>query len=100
MLAEVEKLAASSDRQAQVARDSHAQKLKALETQISNLKKKQENQVEALKQKQKSEDAAKRLQAEIQCIKTQKVSSCFCCHNLFFFLLDLHVNFIPFLLFV
>ncbi|KAL0714007.1 hypothetical protein Bca4012_020985 [Brassica carinata] len=73
LLAEVEKLAASSDRQAQVARDSHAQKLKALETQISNLKKKQENQVEALKQKQKSEDAAKRLQAEIQCIKAQKV---------------------------
>lgn len=83
MLAEVEKLAASSDRQAQVARDSHAQKLKALETQISNLKKKQENQVEALKQKQKSEDAAKRLQAEIQCIKAQKVSSCFCCHIFF-----------------
>ncbi|CAG7865064.1 unnamed protein product [Brassica rapa] len=73
LLDEVEKLAASSDRQAQVARDSHAQKLKALETQISNLKKKQENQVEALKQKQKSEDAAKRLQAEIQCIKAQKV---------------------------
>ncbi|ESQ45500.1 hypothetical protein EUTSA_v10010087mg [Eutrema salsugineum] len=73
LLAEVEELAASSDRQAQVARDTHAQKLKALETQISNLKKKQENQVEALKQKQKSEDAAKRLQAEIQCIKAQKV---------------------------
>ncbi|CAA7019454.1 unnamed protein product [Microthlaspi erraticum] len=73
LLAEVEKLAASSDRQAQVARDTHAQKLKALETQISDLKKKQENQVEASKQKQKSEDAAKRLQAEIQCIKAQKV---------------------------
>ncbi|CAH8382266.1 unnamed protein product [Eruca vesicaria subsp. sativa] len=73
LLDEVEKLSASSDRQAQVARDSHAKKLKALETQISNLKKKQENQVEALKQKQKSEDAAKRLQAEIQYIKAQKV---------------------------
>lgn len=92
---EVEKLAASSDRQAQVARDSHAQKLKALETQISNLKKKQENQVEALKQKQKSEDAAKRLQAEIQCIKAQKVSSCFCCRYRITNL-DLHVNFYSF----
>ncbi|CAL9246941.1 unnamed protein product [Arabidopsis halleri] len=73
LLAEVEELAASSDRQAQVARDNHAHKLKALETQILNLKKKQENQVEILKQKQKSEDAAKRLKAEIQCIKSQKV---------------------------
>ncbi|CAN8254809.1 unnamed protein product [Cochlearia groenlandica] len=73
LLAEVEELAASSDRQAQVARDKHAQKLKALETQILNLKKRQENQVQLLKQKQKSEDAAKRLQAEIQCIKSQKV---------------------------
>ncbi|CAH2064513.1 unnamed protein product [Thlaspi arvense] len=73
LVAEVEELAASSDRQAQVARDTHAHKLKALEAQISNLRKKQENQVEALKQKQKSEDAAKRLQAEIQCIKAQKV---------------------------
>ncbi|KAG7560303.1 P-loop containing nucleoside triphosphate hydrolase [Arabidopsis thaliana x Arabidopsis arenosa] len=73
LLAEVEELAASSDRQAQVARDNHAHKLKALETQILNLKKKQENQVEILKQKQKSEDAAKRLKAEIQCIKAQKV---------------------------
>ncbi|ANM64485.1 ATP binding microtubule motor family protein [Arabidopsis thaliana] len=73
LLAEVEELAASSDRQAQVARDNHAHKLKALETQILNLKKKQENQVEVLKQKQKSEDAAKRLKTEIQCIKAQKV---------------------------
>jgi len=74
LLAEVEELAASSDRQAQVARDNHAHKLKALETQILNLKKKQENQVEVLKQKQKSEDAAKRLKTEIQCIKAQKVA--------------------------
>lgn len=72
----MEELAASSDRQVQVARDHHSQKLKALETQILNLKKKQENQVQVLKQKQKSEDAAKRLQAEIQCIKAQKVVSC------------------------
>jgi kinesin family protein 4/21/27 len=47
--------------------------LKALETQILDLKKKQENQVQILKQKEKSEEAAKRLQAEIQYIKAQKV---------------------------
>lgn len=44
------------------------------ETQILDLKKKQENQVQLLKQKEKSEEAAKRLQAEIQYIKAQKVS--------------------------
>ncbi|KAL2894618.1 Kinesin-like protein KIN-4A [Bienertia sinuspersici] len=41
--------------------------------QILDLKKKQENQVQLLKQKQKSEEAAKRLQEEIQFIKSQKV---------------------------
>lgn len=41
--------------------------------QIQDLKKKQENQVQLLKQKQKSDDAAKRLQDEIQSIKAQKV---------------------------
>lgn len=44
-----------------------------VETQILELKKKQENQVQLLKQKEKSEEAAKRLQAEIQYIKAQKV---------------------------
>ncbi|KAI6689053.1 hypothetical protein NL676_025881 [Syzygium grande] len=53
--------------------DIHAQKLKTLEAQISDLKKKQENQVQLLKQKQKSDEAAKRLQEEIQSIKAQKV---------------------------
>lgn len=41
--------------------------------QILELKKKQESQVELLKQKHKSDEAAKRLQAEIQSIKAQKV---------------------------
>lgn len=90
-MAEVEELAASSDRQAQVAKDNHAQKLKALETQILNLKKKQENQVEVLKQKQKSEDAAKRLRAEIQCIKTQKVASCSTVAVRFFSMILVHI---------
>ncbi|GAB4852240.1 Kinesin-like protein KIN-4A [Ancistrocladus abbreviatus] len=73
LLAEVENLAASSDGQTQKFQDVHSQKLKALEAQIQDLKKKQENQVQLLKQKQKSEEAAKRLQEEIQFIKAQKV---------------------------
>ncbi|RDX80696.1 Kinesin-like protein KIN-4A, partial [Mucuna pruriens] len=73
LLAEVENLAANSDGQTQKLEDIHAQKLKALEAQILDLKKKQESQVQLLKQKQKSDEAAKRLQDEIQCIKAQKV---------------------------
>lgn len=42
--------------------------------QILDLKKKQENQVQLLKQKQKSDEAAKKLQEEIQFIKAQKVN--------------------------
>lgn len=41
--------------------------------QIQDLKKKQENQVQILKEKQKSDEAAKKLQEEIQFIKQQKV---------------------------
>jgi kinesin family protein 4/21/27 len=73
LLAEVENLAATSDGQTQKLHDVHAHKLKALEAQIQDLKKKQENQVQLLKQKQKSDEAAKRLQDEIQYIKAQKV---------------------------
>ncbi|KAH0923697.1 hypothetical protein HID58_023715 [Brassica napus] len=72
LLAEIENLA-SSDGQAQKLEDVHAQNLKSLEAQIQDLKKKQESQVQLLKQKQKSDDAAKRLQDEIQSIKAQKV---------------------------
>ncbi|TKY75035.1 Kinesin protein FRA1 [Spatholobus suberectus] len=73
LLAEVENLAANSDGPTQKLEDVHTQKLKALEAQILDLKKKQESQVQLLKQKQKSDEAAKRLQEEIQCIKAQKV---------------------------
>ncbi|XP_025886631.1 kinesin-like protein KIN-4A isoform X2 [Solanum lycopersicum] len=72
LLAEVENLA-NNDGQAIKLQDTHSQKLKSLEAQIQDLKKKQENQVQLLKQKQKSDDAAKRLQDEIQSIKAQKV---------------------------
>ncbi|CAL0305807.1 unnamed protein product [Lupinus luteus] len=73
LLAEVENLAANSDGQTQKLEDLHAHKLKALEAQIMDLKKKQESQVQLMKQKQKSDEAAKRLQDEIQSIKAQKV---------------------------
>ncbi|PIA56567.1 hypothetical protein AQUCO_00700723v1 [Aquilegia coerulea] len=73
LLAEVESLAATSDGHTQKMQDVHSQKLKALEAQISDLKKKQESQVQLLKQKQRSDEAAKRLQDEIQSIKAQKV---------------------------
>ncbi|ONK70321.1 uncharacterized protein A4U43_C05F32520 [Asparagus officinalis] len=72
LLAEVESLA-SPDGQAHKHPDIHLQKLKSLEAQILDLKKKQENQVQLLKQKQRSEEAAKKLQDEIQSIKAQKV---------------------------
>ncbi|XP_062155426.1 kinesin-like protein KIN-4A [Alnus glutinosa] len=73
LLAEVENLAANSDGHTQRMQEIEAQKLKALEAQILDLKKKQESQVQLLKQKQKSDEAANRLQAEIQYIKAQKV---------------------------
>ncbi|KAM7250363.1 hypothetical protein ACFE04_022246 [Oxalis oulophora] len=73
LLAEVETLSANSDGQTKKMQDNYAQKLKALEAQISNLKKNQESQVGLMKQKQRSEEAAKRLLAEIQYIKAQKV---------------------------
>ncbi|XP_030496212.1 kinesin-like protein KIN-4A isoform X1 [Cannabis sativa] len=73
LLAEVENLAANTDGQTQKLQDVHSLKLKTLEAQILDLKKKQENQVQLLKQKQKSDEAAKRLQDEIHSIKAQKV---------------------------
>ncbi|CAN1274177.1 Kinesin-like protein KIN-4A [Linum perenne] len=73
LLAEIENLSANSDGQTQKLQDVHSQKLKTLEGQIMDLKKKQENQVQLLKQKQKSDEAAKKLQEEIQSIKAQKV---------------------------
>ncbi|KAI3976373.1 hypothetical protein MKX01_021892, partial [Papaver californicum] len=72
LLAEVESLAANSDGQTQKMQDFHTHKLKALEAQILDLKKKQDGQVQIVKQKQRSDEATKRLQEEIQYIKSQK----------------------------
>ncbi|XP_078171368.1 P-loop containing nucleoside triphosphate hydrolases superfamily protein isoform X2 [Carex rostrata] len=71
LLAEVESL--NADGPANKLRDIQLQKLKSLESQIQDLKKKQENQVQLLKEKQKSDEAAKKLQEEIQFMKQQKV---------------------------
>lgn len=49
--------------------------LNPLLLQVSDLKKKQDAQAQLLRQKQKSDEAAKRLQDEIQKIKSQKVPS-------------------------
>ncbi|KAL0692497.1 hypothetical protein Bca4012_059677 [Brassica carinata] len=46
---------------------------RSVQRRYKTLRKKQENQVQLLKQKQKSDDAAKRLQDEIQSIKAQKI---------------------------
>ncbi|WOL13564.1 kinesin-like protein KIN-4A [Canna indica] len=73
LLAEVENLSSNSDGQMHKLPENYLQKLKTLEAQIMDLKKKQENQVHVLKQKQKSDEAAKKLQDEIQFIKAQKV---------------------------
>ncbi|XP_052118627.1 kinesin-like protein KIN-4A isoform X3 [Arachis duranensis] len=73
LLHEVKNLSVNIDGLAQKSQDVRGQKMKALEAQILDLKKKQENQVQLLKQKEKSKETAKKLQAEIQYIKAQKV---------------------------
>ncbi|ESQ31839.1 hypothetical protein EUTSA_v10003526mg [Eutrema salsugineum] len=58
---------------AQKLKEEYLQKLNTLETQVSELKKKQDQQAQLLRQKQKSDDAARKLQDEIHRIKSQKV---------------------------
>ncbi|CAL4967076.1 unnamed protein product [Urochloa decumbens] len=66
-------ISSSTDESAQKLKENYLQKLNALESQVSDLKKKQEAQQQLLRQKQKSDEAAKRLQEDIQRIKSQKV---------------------------
>ncbi|XP_060963973.1 kinesin-like protein KIN-4C [Cannabis sativa] len=66
-------ISSTTDDGAQKLKEDYLQKLNLLESQVSALKKKQDAQAQLLKQKQKSDEAAKRLQDEIQRIKTQKV---------------------------
>ncbi|KAL3034538.1 hypothetical protein AAZX31_02G200200 [Glycine max] len=66
-------ISSTSDDGAQKLKEEYLQKLNALEAQVSVLKKKQESQAQLLRQKHKSDEAAKRLQDEIQRIKSHKV---------------------------
>nr|PNR45420.1 hypothetical protein PHYPA_015191 [Physcomitrium patens] len=73
LMMELETLSHVSDESAQKHQDAYTQKLNELETQIADLRKKQENQTQLLRQKQRSDEAAKGLQDEIVRMKTQKV---------------------------
>ncbi|KAL0432658.1 UNVERIFIED_CONTAM: Kinesin-like protein KIN-4C [Sesamum latifolium] len=66
-------ISSNTDDSAQKLKEEYLQKLNVLETQVAELKKKQDAQAQLLRQKQKSDEAARRLQDEIQRIKTQKV---------------------------
>ncbi|OMO50768.1 hypothetical protein CCACVL1_30271 [Corchorus capsularis] len=66
-------ISSTSDDGAQKLKSEYLQKLNVLEAQVAELKKKQDAQAQLLRQKQKSDEAAKRLQDEIQRIKSQKV---------------------------
>ncbi|KAM0870633.1 hypothetical protein ACQ4PT_039877 [Festuca glaucescens] len=66
-------ISSSTDECAHKMKENYLQKLTMLESQVSQLKKKQEAQQQLLRQKQRSDDAAMRLQGEIQRIKSQKV---------------------------
>ncbi|KDP41481.1 hypothetical protein JCGZ_15888 [Jatropha curcas] len=67
-------ISSTSDDGAQKLKEDYLQKLTLLESQVAELKKKQDAQAQLLRQKQKSDEAAKRLHEEIHRIKTQKVS--------------------------
>ncbi|XVF36591.1 hypothetical protein REPUB_Repub19eG0070400 [Reevesia pubescens] len=66
-------ISSTSDDGAQKLKEEYLHKLNVLEAHVSELKKKQDAQAQLLRQKQKSDEAAKRLQDEIQRIKSQKV---------------------------
>ncbi|KAL4180216.1 hypothetical protein AMTRI_Chr13g91010 [Amborella trichopoda] len=70
---ELANMSSASDDNTQKLKEEYLQKLNRLEVQVMELKKKQEAQSQLLRQKQKSDEAAKRLQEEIQRIKSQKV---------------------------
>ncbi|PWA55123.1 P-loop containing nucleoside triphosphate hydrolases superfamily protein [Artemisia annua] len=66
-------ISSTSDDSTQKLKENYLQKLNFLESQVAELKKKQDAQAQLLRQKQKSDEAAKKLQDEIHRIKTQKV---------------------------
>ncbi|XP_039010221.1 kinesin-like protein KIN-4C isoform X2 [Hibiscus syriacus] len=66
-------ISSPSDVVAQKLEEEYLHKLNVLESQVAELKKKQDVHAQLLRQKQKSDEAAKRLQDEIQRIRSQKV---------------------------
>ncbi|KAI4321438.1 hypothetical protein MLD38_034819 [Melastoma candidum] len=66
-------VSSSSGDNAQKLKEEYLQKLTLLDSKVLELKKKQDAQTQLLRQKQKSDEAARRLQNEIQRIKSQKV---------------------------
>ncbi|KAK8684073.1 hypothetical protein V6N13_040110 [Hibiscus sabdariffa] len=58
---------------AQKLKEEYLHNLNVLESQVAELKKKQDAQAQLLRQKQKSDEAAKRLQDEIQRLNSEKV---------------------------
>ncbi|KAL5984967.1 hypothetical protein ACLOJK_038804 [Asimina triloba] len=66
-------ISSTSDDGAQKLKEHYLQKLNILESQVAELKRKQDSQSQLLRQKQKGDEAAKRLQEEIQKIKAQKL---------------------------
>ncbi|XP_042027796.1 kinesin-like protein KIN-4C [Salvia splendens] len=66
-------ISSNSDDSAQKLKEDYLQKLNVLEKQVAELKKKQDAQNQLLRQKQKSDEAAKKLNDEIQRIKAHKV---------------------------
>ncbi|KAI5060275.1 hypothetical protein GOP47_0024695 [Adiantum capillus-veneris] len=73
LLVEMDNLVSMTDEKAQKMKEMYAHKLKVLEAQIAELKRNQESQAQLLRQKQKGDEAAKRLQEEIQRMKAQRV---------------------------
>ncbi|XP_047329146.1 kinesin-like protein KIN-4C [Impatiens glandulifera] len=69
----LENISSNSDESAQKLKEDYLKKLNVLESQVVELKKKQVSQAQLLSQKQKSDEAARRLQDEIQRIKSHKV---------------------------
>ncbi|KAH7302524.1 hypothetical protein KP509_23G076300 [Ceratopteris richardii] len=73
LLLEIENLSCATDEQTQKMQEDYANKLKDLESQLAELKQKQDNQTLFLKQKVHNDEAQKHLQEEIQKMKSQKV---------------------------
>ncbi|KAL8141225.1 hypothetical protein V2J09_007246, partial [Rumex salicifolius] len=67
-------ISSNSSTGAQKLKEEYLQKLNVLESQVTELKKKQDAQAQLIRQKQKSDEAARRLQEEIHRMKSQKVN--------------------------